>query len=591
MELFGNRAYLPLTLTGKGALTPADVEAATKSCYLTFPPHDAAGRSVAVFEPHRHPDITPQCRQRLAFWHYQVLSENDVTMTDGFVCIMILGLPGKPMTIDRASTDAVEKMNVSHVGFCQLLHVVKLPTKGLGLQKLFFDMLLPAVQRFFGSLWRLVVHSGEKEELMESLGRYDLPPDCLPVSVGGTWTDESHMDWVRRRIQKDIELFGLPSQQHAPMILASIVPSVDLNNAAVVPRRVDDLDNAMERLPDTTKSAYERAMQRARDTVERECDKLAFLRREGMDATKAASRLAQYWEARTMIFKDRGFLPLDQSGEGALDRRDLAVLGTSYLMCLPNDSAGRAVLFVDGSRLQRSSRESRLRCTFYMFAVAAENKLAQTEGVILLYAVSEPSFDRAFRECLDLALSSLPICIHSVHFLRQDDSNKATSEILDAESLQNLKQLAKHEVVIHESNDSRSLAQRLEPYGMSENDLPKSTGGNYGFDRFSHWQELRMRYEWDLPPGIDNDAEAPIFDFSRVKAIADMSEFEKNERRRRLNVIHSRRKRERERVQVEALEEQVAALKAEHAKGKREERRLEDLLNQCHALLARLKRS
>ena len=52
---------------------------------------------------------------------------------------------------------------------------------------------------------------------------------------------------------------------------------------------------------------------------------------------------------RKEIFGRRAFLPLDQSGDGALDRSDLTVFLRMALSQLPNDTHGCSVVFCDGS--------------------------------------------------------------------------------------------------------------------------------------------------------------------------------------------------------------------------------------------------
>lgn len=256
--------------------------------------------------------------------------------------------------------------------------------------------------------------------------------------------------------------------------------------------------------------------------------------------------MQQYWKIRKKVFGKRAFLPLNQTAEGTLDRKDTAVLSSSYLISLPDDATGRSVIFCDGSRLERSTGESRLRCSFYMYSIAAENAKSQREGIVVIYVTTEPTFDRANVECLELVLSALPLVIRDVHLIFTDKQKPSLEtdvpDVLDPKALSLFQHVAKNEVVRHYSNGESSLASGLEKYALSPDDLPKSLGGKYGFDRFSQWQELRLRYEWDLPAGAGNEENASAFDFTRVKGTYELTEEEKIERKRRLNVIHSRRK-------------------------------------------------
>lgn len=76
-----------------------------------------------------------------------------------------------------------------------------------------------------------------------------------------------------------------------------------------------------------------------------------------------------------------------------------------------------------------------------------------------------------------------------------------------------------------------------------------------------------------------------MFDFSSVTPLDQMTEEERLERKRRLNVIHSRRKRERERIEVEVLNEQCSE---EHERAihlQRENEKLVSLLAKAKSLL------
>lgn len=60
-----------------------------------------------------------------------------------------------------------------------------------------------------------------------------------------------------------------------------------------------------------------------------------------------------------------------------------------------------------------------------------------------------------------------------------------------------------------------------------------------------------------------------------------MTEAEKHDRKRKLNVIHSRRKRERERIEVEVLNEQCLEQKEQRKELEKEYGRLKTLLAQA----------
>jgi hypothetical protein len=203
-----------------------------------------------------------------------------------------------------------------------------------------------------------------------------------------------------------------------------------------------------------------------------------------------------------------------------------------------------------------------------------------------LHLITEPSFERANKECLDLVLSAIPSAIHDVHLLRVTDSPLETE--VDPAVLHQYRQVARHQVIPHINTSRNLLAPRLARYGLDTEHLPKSIGGKFGFDRFFQWQELRTRYEWGLPAGVGNKASADMFGFGKEKPLGDLTEEEKHERKRKLNVIHSRRKRERERIEAEVFREQVMEEEEDCKTLRREYERLQGLLNQANSLISSL---
>ena len=95
-----------------------------------------------------------------------------------------------------------------------------------------------------------------------------------------------------------------------------------------------------------------------------------------------------------------------------------------------------------------------------------------------------------------------------------------------------------------------------------------------------------MRLEWQLPPGTGGENVLRLFDFSGTPDLADMTEDEKVERKRRMNVLHSRRKRERERIEVEVLREQCDYLVEKNIVLRGENAALTNSLNQAKRCMA-----
>ena len=75
-EIFGNQAFLPMTLTGDGALSEEDITV-IRAGSLVLLPYDNEGRSVLCVDMTRRPDETIQKRMRTIFYFIQKVSENE----------------------------------------------------------------------------------------------------------------------------------------------------------------------------------------------------------------------------------------------------------------------------------------------------------------------------------------------------------------------------------------------------------------------------------------------------------------------------------------------------------------------------------
>ena len=136
----------------------------------------------------------------------------------------------------------------------------------------------------------------------------------------------------------------------------------------------------------------------------------------------AAERLLHYWEFRKLVFEDRFRLPLDLTGEGALSDDDLQFLQKAPVFLLHDDSYGRAVIYIDRSRMNQSNCERRslvskityrmaldciatttsclngphhffffrgnarqMRTVFYFLSVAMESPAAREKGIVFVF--------------------------------------------------------------------------------------------------------------------------------------------------------------------------------------------------------------
>lgn len=106
------------------------------------------------------------------------------------------------------------------------------------------------------------------------------------------------------------------------------------------------LQESLQLIEEKDKREYLRALEAAPNVVQVESGPLLFLRCEEYDGKAAAIRLTNYWTLRCKAFGERAFLPLDQTGEGALTEDDIQEMRKGGVMLLESDRAGRHVIYL-----------------------------------------------------------------------------------------------------------------------------------------------------------------------------------------------------------------------------------------------------
>jgi len=376
--------------------------------------------------------------------------------------------------------------------------------------------------------------------------------------------------------------------------------------------KLAEMQAYLESLPPDTKASYVQALEQAPALVQTETDPRRFLRHTRYDAAAAARLLAAHWTQRRALFKDKAFLPLALTGEGALHRTDMALLSCGFLVVLPHSrhTQARSVLCYDAARLEKqAAKEYQLRVAFYLLAVACENEQSQLEGLVLLFlmeggdtgavrsAGSSSTGGRAKKQMLlQEVLQVMPCRIEKVYGVRivppkteqQPQLPSALKKMSAAVSaVFGPTAAALDRLVLVQGTKESCVAQLELAAGLNRAGIPKSMGGDWGYESFVQWQEMRTRFEWGLPPGVGGKDSASLFDFAHSTInLKTLTEEEKTERKRRLNVLHSRRKREREKVEIEVLQEQVVEFEEKNRSLEDDNERLETLLRQAHNMVS-----
>jgi hypothetical protein len=227
------------------------------------------------------------------------------------------------------------------------------------------------------------------------------------------------------------------------------------------------------------------------------------------------------------------------------------------------------------------------------FRVAAESKTSRTDGCIVLCIKGKQKSDRDKKDILGPIIEALPVRIKALHVICREAGNRKniSAKKIGLAVSQLFGNSLESRTITHSALSREEIVRQLDVYGLSKEGLPKSLGGDWGYQKLTQWQELRSRLEWGLPPGSSGEEVDQMFNFASIRKLSDLTEEEKVERKRRLNVIHSRRKRERERIEIEVLQEHCSELGDKNKFIEEENKRFEEMLASAQSKIALLEPS
>jgi hypothetical protein len=335
---------------------------------------------------------------------------------------------------------------------------------------------------------------------------------------------------------------------------------------------------AVEEMPAAKKAAYTKAQERCPQLMKTESDPLKFLRYDKDNYWKAAERLVMYWEERQALFGEKAFLPMTQTGNGALSVEDVMALHTGNYALLPKASSGEDVVFIDRNRvLPTSTLEHKLRAFFYMLSYLTDGEHAQTLGCLVLVLLITPrttKLDLAFIQS-GIKLGNMMPLKARMHLLMCHPKSGTTTFVQSVMTLGLSYASANIDgIEVHSKPAGEPIMRSLSPLGLVPADLPCSIGGTWKYESYTWWCRGRGTEEH----GMDKVCNA-------AKARANNTFETKRKRTQSLNVIHSRLKRERRKSEQQELQDAHNRLVGENSQLVQERTRLESLLAQAREAL------
>ena len=291
----------------------------------------------------------------------------------------------------------------------------------------------------------------------------------------------------------------------------------------------------------------------------------------------AAEALVKYWELRQEFFGERAFLPLTQTGNGALDGEDVITLHTGKFALLRPTPRGQPVMFVDRNRvLPTSTTESKLRSVFYMFQQMTIAPSAQTMGCHLLVLLVTPRnspVDMSFVRGAVNAIRTFPAKIY-IHFLlclpKYGMTPLIQKMIVPAISYAISNE---HGLKLHTKSVGEPILKDLEKeLGLTPDCFPASIGGTWKYQNHTFWCRGKVREEF-------------IEENNSPRKRASSATTNKRKRTKDLNVIHSRLKRERRKTEELELRARHSCLLAENRNLKHTNVLLEKLVRDAQGII------
>ena len=364
-------------------------------------------------------------------------------------------------------------------------------------------------------------------------------------------------------------------------------------------------------IPLKQKQSYLEATQKSQQVVRTKTNPWQFVCLCDYDNWSMAHHLGVYWKEQKEIFgNERAFLPLTLAGKGALTKDGILTFEVGFPAILPDAKSGQQVVFGDGRQcVSTSNATSKLRYVFYLAKKLAEDERAQTEGVLAVVLLLMPrvqDFDHGFVKRLwalvgkgfPVKLQAHCLCnlpkVSGKHYLVQEVISTHVRYIMELG-------LRFGDAHIHFEREDGEVLEELLDMGLTREGLPTSMiGGSWTFFSAGAWCSARAFEDREQERRgllLKRRTSSPIKDTRTAAAAAPLDASSERPRkageeeilkRRAINVIHSRQKRERRRGEFDTLQQEHNQLTNNNMVLKAEQARLQGLLDAARLVVSSL---
>ena len=300
----------------------------------------------------------------------------------------------------------------------------------------------------------------------------------------------------------------------------------------------------------------------------------------------------------SLFGEDRAFRPMTITGEGALTKDDVLTLQAGFPAMLPRTKTGRLAIYCDRRQwIASATVQSKLRCTFYIVQKLSEDERAQTEGVLVFILLVMPKvidFDQTFVKKVWQSLETFypaKAQMHCLCYLPKTEKHAYLVQELIAQYVNNLME-RNCDVEVHIEREKGEILEALEDLGLAREGIPTTVGGNWHFVEALNWCRARILEEREQMRKQNTTSAVPERSVaSSESAIGTTDEEPLDEeallaKRRATNAIHSRRKRERRKHELQTLQDEKERLSKEHKSLKEQFAKLDSLLKEAKCLVA-----
>jgi len=216
-ELFQQRAHLPMTIDGTGALDDTDVLYLSAG-WPALLPKTTCGRYVVLFDPSKQlNNVDRNCRRRASFYCANLIAKDERAQTPKGVVFLVNLIQPRMHVIDLvfsekglSKVDSVFPIRFDAHFLCKLPKTMRGTIRevsgGLVTKQAYIYKLISFCSRPRGQHFQPVIHyESEDGQFLRALMGLGMRKEDIPKCFGGTWSFAQARMWCKNQVKKEKE--------------------------------------------------------------------------------------------------------------------------------------------------------------------------------------------------------------------------------------------------------------------------------------------------------------------------------------------------------------------------------------------------